>query len=310
MRRRDFVRAAGAALPLAGCAPALAASPDVAAPDAASPDALADAVPGGVPARSASGRQSFRHSVCRWPFGDWSLDELCGVAADLGVASVELVQPSDAPTLAAHGLTCAMTAHPEAAPDALRQGWNTAAHHDWLVPAYRDALAATADAGWDRLICFSGNRNGQDDADGLETMARGLERILPEAERLGVTVCLELFNSKVDHPGYQADSTAWGVALVERLASPRFRLLYDVYHMQIMEGDVIRTLTDHLDAVAHVHVAGVPGRHEPDETQELFYPAIVRALDAAGYAGFVAQEFLPTGDPRAALADAVARCSV
>ncbi|MEM1117317.1 MAG: TIM barrel protein, partial [Bacteroidota bacterium] len=124
------------------------------------------------------------------------------------------------------------------------------------------------------------------------------------------TLCLELFNSKVDHPDYQADSTAWGVELVRRLGSPRFRLLYDIYHMQIMEGDVIRTVTEHVDAIAHVHTAGVPGRHEIDETQELFYPAIVRALDAAGYTGFVGQEFMPTGDPRAALADAIRRCSV
>ncbi len=292
MRRRDFVRAAGTALPLAGCAPS----------------ALASAGPLATP--TASRPASFRHSVCRWPFASWSLDTLCGVAADLGIDSVELVQPSDAPTLGAHGLTCAMTAHPDAVPDALRQGWNRAEHHEWLVPAYREQLAATADVGWPHLIVFSGNRDGLDDAVGLETMARGIERILPDAERLGVTVCIELFNSKVDHPDYQADSTAWGLALVERLGSPRFRILYDIYHMQIMEGDVIRTVTDHLDAFAHFHTAGVPGRHEIDESQELFYPAILRALDAAGFSGFVAQEFIPTGDPRAALADAIARCSV
>ena len=286
MRRRDFVRTAGAALPLAALHPAPLA------------------------AGGGRGGASFRHSVCRWPFGMWSLDELCAVAADLGVASVELVQPSDAPTLARYGLTCAMTAHPDDAPDALRQGWNRAEHHEWLIPAYRRQLEATAGAGWSTLICFSGNRDGVSDEDGLETMARGLEQVLPLADRLGVTVCLELFNSKVDHPGYQADSTAWGVALVERLGSPRFRLLYDIYHMQIMEGDVIRTMTDHLDAIAHVHTAGVPGRHEIDETQELFYPAIVRALDAAGYDGYVAQEFIPTGDPRPALEDAVRRCTV
>ena len=291
MRRRDFVRTAAGATLGAGCAPALAASERAAAP-------------------AAQHAASFQHSVCRWPFAEWPLDTLCGVAADLGIASVELVQPSDAPTLAAHGLTCAMTAHPPDAPDALRRGWNRAEHHDDLVPAYRRQLDATADAGFPNLIVFSGNREGLDDADGLETMARGLERLLPHAERVGVTICLELFNSKVDHPDYQADSTAWGVALVERLGSPRFRLLYDVYHMQIMEGDVIRTLTDHLDAIAHVHTAGVPGRHEIDESQELFYPAIARALDAAGFSGYVAQEFIPTGEPRAALADAIARCTI
>src|SRR5690606_25062961 len=142
----------------------------------------------------------FRHSVCRWPFAAWSLDELCRVAADLGIASVELVQPADAATLARHGLTCAMTAHPDGVPDAPRQGWNRAAHPAHLIPAYRRQLAATAEAGFPNLILFSGNRDGLDDEAGLETMARGVEQILDDAERLGVTLCLELFNSKVDHP--------------------------------------------------------------------------------------------------------------
>ena len=294
MDRRTFVRSAGAALPLAGCAPA----------------ALVDGDRQRASTTPPAAAQSFRHSVTRWPFGSWSLDELCETAAELGIESVELVQPSDAPVLARYGLACAMTAHPDGIPDALRRGWNCHEHHDDLVPAYRRQLAETADAGWDRLICFSGNRDGLDDQAGLETMAQGIERILPDAERLGVTLCIELFNSKVDHPDYMADSTAWGLALVERLGSERFRILYDIYHMQIMEGDVIRTVTDHLDAFAHFHTAGVPGRHEIDESQELFYPAIMRALSAAGFSGFVGQEFIPTGDPRAALADAVARCSV
>ncbi len=303
MDRRRFVKAAGAALPLAGCAPAALAPPTASPAGAAAGGAASSA---SVPRRAPS----FRHSVTRWPFGAWSLDELCATAAELGIESVELVQPSDAPTLARHGLTCAMTAHPEAAEDALRVGWNKRAHHGALVAAYEPQIRATAAAGWTTLIVFSGNRDGQDDAEGLEQMAEGIERILPLAEAEGVTLCVELFNSKVDHPDYMGDSTDWGLALVERIGSERFKILYDIYHMQIMEGDVIRTVTDHLDAFAHFHTAGVPGRHEIDETQELFYPAIVRALDAAGYAGFVGQEFLPTGDPRAALADAVARCSV
>ena len=290
MNRRDFVRTTGAALPLAGCAPAALA---------------ADTQP---PARK---QPSFRHSVCKWPFmSHWSLDELCGVAADLGIASVELVQPSEAPTLAAHGLTCAMAGHPEDVPDALRKGWNRAEHHEILIPAYRRQLEATAELGWPNLVLFSGNRDGLDDATGLATMAQGLEQILPDADRLGVTLCLEMFNSKVDHKDYMADSTAWALELVDRLGHPRFRLLYDIYHMQIMEGDVIRTLTSRLDAFVHVHTAGVPGRHEIDDTQELYYPAIMRALDDAGFSGFVAQEFSPVGDPRATLADAIARCNV
>ena len=288
MRRREFVKAAGV-LPLVGCVPATLAAPSASAlrPGAA-----------------------FRHSVTRWPYAGMSLDALCAMAADLGVASVELVQPSDAGTLARHGLTCAMTAHPDDAPDALRKGWNRAEHHAWLVPAYRRQLETTAAAGFPNLIVFSGNREGLSDEAGLDTMAAGLAQVLPDAERLGVTLCLELFNSKVDHPDYQADSTAWGVELVRRVGSPRFRLLYDIYHMQIMEGDVIRTVTDHLGSIAHFHTAGVPGRHEIDETQELFYPAIMRAIAATGFAGYVGQEFIPTGDPRATLADALARCTV
>jgi len=288
MNRRDLLRSAALA-PLAGCAPAALATPEP------------------TPARR---QMSFQHSVCQWCFSDWSLDELCGTAAELGIASVELVQPSDAPTLEAHGLTCAMTAHPPDVNDALRRGWNKAAHHETLVPAYKRQLEAVAAVGWPNLIVFSGNRDGQDDAEGLETMAQGLEQILPDAERLGVTICLELFNSKVDHPDYMADSTAWGVELVERLGSRRFKLLYDIYHMQIMEGDVIRTILDNQGAIAHFHTAGVPGRNEIDESQELFYPAIMRALDEAGYPGFVGQEFIPTGAPRTALADAITRCSV
>ncbi|MGB3543917.1 hydroxypyruvate isomerase family protein [Rubrivirga sp.] len=289
MRRRDFVRAS-AALPIAGLEVARGADPSS--------------------RTSPRGRASYRHSVTRWPFSDWSLEELCETAVDLGIESVELVQPTDAPVLEAHSLTCAMTAHPPDVPDALRKGWNRTEHHEHLIPAYRRALQAVAEVGWPNLICFSGNRDGLEDAAGLENMARGLEQILPDAERLGVTLCLELFNSKVDHPDYQADSTAWGVALVDRLGSNRFKLLYDIYHMQIMEGDVIRTILDNQGAIAHFHVAGVPGRNNPDETQELFYPAIMRALDEAGFPGFVGQEFVPAGDPRAALEDAVRRCSV
>ncbi len=304
MNRRDFVRAAGAALPLAGCAPAALAPAEAQTP-AEPPLETAGPVMAG-PLRAPS----FRHSVARWPFGDWPLEQLCETAAELGIASVELVQPADAPVLARYGLTCAMAAHPDEAVDALRKGWNRAAHHEWLIPAYRRQLEATAAVGWPNLIVFSGNRDGLDDATGLETMAQGIEQILPDAERLGVTLCIELFNSKVDHPDYQGDSTVWGLALVERIGSPRFKILYDIYHMQIMEGDVIRTVTDRLDAFAHFHTAGVPGRHEIDESQELFYPAIMHALDAAGFDGFVAQEFIPTGDPRAALADAIARCTV
>ena len=253
----------------------------------------------------------FRHSVTRWPFGTLTVDALCAAARRLGLDSVELLEPEEWPVARAHGLTCAMGYAPAGDPRTrLSVGWNRESHHEWLLPAYAAAIPRAAAAGVPNLICFSGNRGGISDAVGLAACAAGLRQLMPVAERHGVTVCMELLNSRVDHPDYQCDHTAWGAALVERVGSPRFRLLYDVYHMQIMEGDVIRTVRTHHAAIAHYHVAGVPGRHEPDGSQELHYPAIMRALAALDFGGYVAQEFIPTGDPLAALAAAVRICRV
>ena len=288
MRRRDLLRTGFAATAAAAFAPSVTARAS----------------------RLASPAQTFAHSVCRWCFGSLPLDDLCVLAKSLGVVSVELVQPEDFATLKRHGLTCAMVSHPPEAVDGLRKGWNRPEHQAYLVPAYERRLAEVAQAGFPNLICFAGNRDGMSDEEGLDHCTRGLQRLMPTAERLGVTVCLELFNSKVDHPDYMGDSSAWGVELVRRVGSERFKLLYDIYHMQIMEGDVIRTITDHHAAFGHYHTAGVPGRHEIGDAQELFYPAIVRAIAATGFRGFVGQEFIPTGDPRTVLGDAVRRCTV
>ena len=161
------------------------------------------------------------------------------------------------------------------------------------------------------VVCFSGRREGLSDEKGLAHCAAGLKQIMPVAEEHGVTVCMELLNSTVDHPDYQCDHTEWGVELVERVGSPRFRLLYDIYHMQIMEGDVIRTIRNHHDAIAHYHTGGVPGRNEIDDTQELHYPAIVRAIAETGYEGFIGQEFVPTADdPLRSLREAIEICTV
>jgi hydroxypyruvate isomerase len=239
------------------------------------------------------------------------VDALAAAAARLGLASVELLEPDEWAVARAHGLTCAMGYAPAGDPRTrLTAGWNREAHHAWLLPGYERGLALAAAAGVPNVICFSGNRAGRSDAAGLAACAEGLRALMPTAERLGVTVCMELLNSKVDHPDYQCDRTRWGVALVERVGSPRFRLLYDVYHMQIMEGDVIRTIRDHGAHIGHYHVAGVPGRHEPDASQELHYPAIMRALAETGFTGYVAQEFVPTREPLAALAEAVRICRV
>jgi hydroxypyruvate isomerase len=265
-------------------------------------------------AAARSGR--VKQSVCKWCYSKTSLDELCTAAAGMGLKSVELLQPTDFPVLKAHGLMCAMVSNPTAkigdvSVGGITKAWNRREYHDALVPVYEAQLQATAAAGYPNLICFSGNRDGLSDFQGLENCAIGLKRILPLAEQLGVTLCMELLNSRVNHADYMCDRTEWGVALCQRINSPRFKLLYDIYHMQIMEGDVIATIQHHHQHIGHYHTAGVPGRHELDENQELNYPAIMRAILATGYQGYVGQEFMPRGpDPLAALRAGVAVCDV
>jgi hydroxypyruvate isomerase len=267
-------------------------------------------MPGDGPAVPPSTAR-FRHSVCRWPFKWMPLTDLAREARRLGIESVELLEPDEWPAVQRLGLGCAVGYAD--VPDRARRlthGWNRAEHHAWLLPAYRRALPLAAAAGVPNLICFSGDRGSLDDEAGLEQCARGLRALMPDAERHRVTVIMELLNSRIDHPGYQCDHTAWGAELVRRVGSERFKLLYDIYHMQIMEGDVIRTIRDNRDAIAHFHTAGVPGRHEIDDGQEINYPAVMRAIAATGFRGYVAQEFEPTRDPLRSLAEAVRICSV
>ena len=264
-----------------------------------------------VPRAKGRGPASFRHSVTRWPFRSFSVDALARMAKEIGIDSVELLEPDEWPIVQAHGLACAVGYARVPEPRTrLTSGWNRVENHAWLVPAYERALGEAAAAGVPNVICFSGNRGGLSDEEGLANCATGLAAVLPHAERHGVTIVMELLNSKVDHPDYQCDRTPWGVALVERLGSPRFRLLYDIYHMQIMEGDVIRTIRDNHAHIAHFHTAGVPGRHEIDDGQELNYPAIMRAIAETGFTGYVAQEFIPTRDPRTSLEEAIRICTV
>lgn len=179
------------------------------------------------------------------------------------------------------------------------------------MSAYEQRLRETAAAGYERLICFSGNREGLDDETGLAHCVTGLKRILPLAEKLQVTLCMELLNSKRNHLDYQCDHTAWGVELVKRMSSARFKLLYDIYHMQIMEGDICDTIRENHLYIDHYHTGGVPGRHEIDQTQELNYARIMQTIMATGYTGYVAQEFVPKGpDPLASLKQAVQICDV
>ena len=227
-------------------------------------------------------------------------------ARTMNIESVELLEPADWPVVERAGLTCAMARSPDTIADSLNHRKN----HERLIPAFHERIGECARAGLPNLICFSGNRNGQSDEEGLEICAEGLKQIVGVAERENVTLCMELLNSKVDHPDYQCDHTAWGVELCRRVGSERFKLLYDIYHMQIMEGDVIRTIQENHRFIGHYHTGGNPGRGEIDDTQELNYPAIMRAIAATGYTGFIGQEFIPKRDPLRSLREAIALCSV
>jgi hydroxypyruvate isomerase len=256
------------------------------------------------PAGAARGR--LKQSVSRWCFGKMSLDELCAHAARIGYRGIDLLGPEDWATVRRHGLVCPLGTL--GAPVTIEKGLNRAENHAAILSALGRGIDLAAEAQVPNLVCFSGNRAGMSDAEGLETCARGLRQIAGHAEQKGVTLCVELLNSKVDHKDYMCDHTAWGVELVKEVGSPRVKLLYDIYHMQIMEGDVMRTIRESAPWIAHYHTAGVPGRHEIDDSQELHYPAICRAIAETGFAGFLAQEFVPTGDPLRALEQAFRTC--
>jgi hydroxypyruvate isomerase len=248
------------------------------------------------------------HSVCRWCYQSISLDDLCKAAKDIGLQSIELVGPQEWPTLQKYGLTSAL---PWGADLGIPKGFNGPQYHDALVKKYEEVIPLAAKVGFTQIICFSGNRNGLDNEKGMENAAMGLKRLMPVAEKHKVTLVMELLNSKVDHKDYMADHTAWGAALADKIGSDRFKLLYDIYHMQIMEGDVIATIKKYKGYISHYHTGGVPGRNEIDETQELNYPAIMKAIADTGYKGFVAQEFIPKREDKlASLKQGVQICDI
>jgi hydroxypyruvate isomerase len=255
-------------------------------------------------ARPIKGR--LNQSVCRWCYGKMSVDELCAAAATIGLKSVELLGEKEWSIPAKHGLTCALAN----GPTTITTGINRLETHDKFVKESERLLPLIKEAGIPQMIVFSGNRAGQSDAEGIKNCAIGLKRVTPLAEKLGVTIIMELLNSKVDHKDYQCDRTAWGVELVKAVGSPRFKLLYDIYHMQIMEGDVIRTITENFEHISHYHTGGVPGRHEIDGGQELQYAAICKAIVEKGFKGYLAQEFIPARDPVASLREAFELCDV
>lgn len=251
---------------------------------------------------------NINHSVCRWCFNSMSVEELCLAAKKIGLKGIDLVGPKDWPVLQKYGLQSTMC---NGAEISLVEGWNDKKFHANLIKNYTEMIPLVAKAGYKNLICFSGNRNGMDDETGLKNSVEGLKQIISLAEKNKVILVMELLNSKINHKDYQCDKTPWGVELTKRLGSENFKLLYDIYHMQIDEGDVIRTITDNHQFIAHYHTAGVPGRHEIDETQELNYPAIMKAILATGFKGYVAQEFIPLNtDKIGSLNTAVQICDV
>ncbi|MCU0398427.1 MAG: TIM barrel protein [Cyclobacteriaceae bacterium] len=248
------------------------------------------------------------HSVCQWCYSSIPLEEFAKAAKEIGLKSIELLGPNQWTIIQKHGLTCAMA---YASDLGLTKGFNDPSLHEKLLSDYSTNIPKAADAGLKNVICFSGNANGLNSEQGLENCARGLEPVLKVAQKYNITVQMELLNSKVDHKDYQCDHTAWGVKLCEKLGSPNFKLLYDIYHMQIMEGDVIATIRKYKQYIGHYHTGGVPGRNEIDETQELNYPAIMRAIVETGFTGFVAQEFIPKRpDKLASLKQGVTICDV
>ena len=232
-----------------------------------------------------------RQSVCRWTYSKFSLDDLCIKAKQIGYQAIDLVGPKEWNVLKQHGMDSSMC---NGAEISLTEGWNRPEYHNQLTKNYLEHIEYVHQAGYKNLICFSGNKKGMDDETGLKNCVTGLKKILGEAEKKGVVIQMELFNSKVNHPDYMCDRSSWGIELCKRIDSPNFKLLYDIYHMQISEGDIIRSIQQSHSYFGHYHTAGVPGRHEIDDSQELYYPAIMRAIAATGYTGYVAQEFIPT----------------
>lgn len=287
LSRRHFLRAAATSMAALGSGPIARAAAESAA-------------------QPLSGR--LKQSVCRWTLPG-ALPEVCTRVRALGLRAIDLLHSDEWPLARAAGLTCSMGYASRREPF-IAEGFNDPKNHPLLIGELTAAIPLAAQAGVPNVIAMFGNRRGLSDAQGISNCAAGLKQVAPVAERYDVTVCVELLNSKVDHPDYQGDHTAFGVAVMQQVASPRVRLLYDIYHMQIMEGDVIRTIRDNRQWMGHFHTGGVPGRHDLDDTQELNYHAVAAAIADSGFRGFIAHEFTARGEPYAALAAACRVCQV
>lgn len=255
-----------------------------------------------------------KHSVSRWCYASVPFEELCQAVKAMGMQSIELTGPDEWKILNKYGLTSAMGWGDYPKGVGLTNFFANPANHDALQQFYEDLIPKAADAGIKNLICLSGNRDGRSDYENLLNCQKGIKRIIKLAEKYNITISMELLNSKVDHRDYACDHTEWGVVLCEMVGSPNFKLLYDIYHMQIMEGDVVATIRKYHNYISHYHTAGVPGRHEINDTQELYYPIVMKAIADTGYEGFIGQEFIPTATDNAgkleALRQAIKICTV
>jgi hydroxypyruvate isomerase len=246
-----------------------------------------------------------KQSVSQWCYGKWSLDELCQVSQKLGLKAIDLLGPNDFATVRKYGLVVSMVnTHP------LTDGLAEKKFHEACLAKLREAIDATSAAGFPNVISFPGNRRGIPDDVGIENSVEALKKIAGYAEKKNVTICLEYLNSKVNHKDYMFDKMAWGVEVCKRVGSDRVKILYDIYHAQIMEGDIIRTIRAYHQYIGHYHTGGNPGRNEIDDTQELYYPAIMRAIVESGFKGYVAHEFIPKRDPLESLTYAARICDV
>jgi hydroxypyruvate isomerase len=258
--------------------------------------------------KNSNMKKNINHSVCKWCFDGIPLEAFAVAVKSMGITAIDLIGPADWPILKRRGLDSSMC---NGAEISLTEGWNDKQYHETLVDNYLKHIDMVADAGYQNLICFSGNRRAIDDETGMDNCVLGLQKIMSHAEKKGVIIQMELLNSKIDHKDYMCDNSEWGFELCRRVGSENFKLLYDIYHMQVNEGDVIRTIQENHQFIGHYHTAGVPGRNEIDQTQELFYPAIMKAIVATGFKGYVAQEFIPRSNaPLQSLEQAVKICDV
>ena len=256
---------------------------------------------------SLTRRGRIRQSVCRWCYESIALDELCAFAANIGLKGIDLLEPEEWGVPQRHGLICTMG---YAGGGDIGNALNRVENHKVIEEAFRKNIPLAAKLGVPNVITFSGNRRGMPDEEGARNTVIGLNRIKKIGEDHGVTINLELLNSKKDHHDYMADHTAWGVRVVQEVASPRVKLLYDIYHMQIMEGDLIQTIRDNMQWIGHFHTGGVPGRHELNNQQEVQWDGVMRAIADLKFQDYVAHEFVPTGDPLTSLRQAVELCEV